>query len=277
MLTKSRWYPFLLLISSFISTYPVYVSADDNRDKAEVSVKIDDNGLTLEAHATSLHTVLQALQRKLEFQLVLHGDFTQFNASWSFQQLPLTRLLKQLLGDNHFVSVYNEQGELTKLFAFAKNGGSDSKIGTQLVTHQTDAENRLLEVERLTGLNSPDVLEELGTIIKQESDRTVRLRAIQLLDEYGKSASPTLESGLGDEDPVVRAAVVKSLARLGTESAILAIGQTIVGDKNSDVRRAAVSSLDGLKGGAAQAFVNHAKKDPAPSVRKVAETVMVTP
>ena len=51
----------------------------------------------------------------------------------------------------------------------------------------------------------------------------------------------------------------------------MALGQTIMGDREPEVRRAAVLALEGHDGGATEAFIKAAGKDESPLVREAAK------
>jgi HEAT repeat protein len=177
--------------------------------------------------------------------------------------------------------------DITKLFVYATeaktpdNPQSDRPARVDPVSRYQDPSDegpspeRLLAIERVVGLEDQGVVDTLETALRSDADPAVRRRAAVALEDIGGDpVVNALEAGLGDDDPSIRIAVANSLGRIGSERAIMAIGQTIIGDPDPETRRAAVLALEGHEGGAVNAFLKAAQKDRTGLVREAAGLIL---
>ena len=75
---------------------------------------------------------------------------------------------------------------------------------------------------------------------------------------------------LRDHDPAVRLQTVLALQKVGHSGAARALGEVLAEDKDLDVRRAAVRTLEKLGGGDAWWALLNATSDPDSTIRKAA-------
>ena len=230
------------------------------------------------------------MAQEAKFTTVFFGDFSSQQGSWTLTDMPLLKAIHELVGDNSIAiqnDTANDQQYIKILYVLAAEGGISNDTQDEVpkniepasryldLSEQGHRTDRIRAIERLEGLQGQAVIDELEHTLRYDADITVRRRAaVSLEDIGGDPVVNALEAGLGDDDPSIRIAVVNSLGRIGSQRAIMAIGQTIIGDRDVETRRAAVLALDGLEGGAVEAFLKAAQKDQDKSVRQAASQVI---
>ena len=256
---------------------------------APIEVRIDDGLLTIKASGVRLDKILQAVGREAGFTTVIYGETTDQTDSWFLTAVPLLEGIRKLAGVNGLMVINGpESGGRTikKLYIFMAATQTADEAAQQPPARierysryrgdSVQGAGRLQAIERLEGLNSPDVVDSLEAALRTDADPAVRRRASVALEDIGGDAAVNaLLTGLGDDVPAIRITVVNSLGRVGGDQAIMALGQTIMGDTDPEVRRAAVLALEGHEGGAVDAFIKAAAKDASPGVREATKMLIV--
>ena len=147
-------------------------------------------------------------------------------------------------------------------------------------------------VDRIAGLrelakqgptSSPErqqrVADQLAESIAAEEDPLVRAEIIRTLAGYGAAtATRVLHAAVEDPDEDVRIAACRAWATRGDAEAIAVLGRTLTGDTDVDVRLAAASALGESRDPAAVAALEPAlsDKDPALQYRAVLSLRTIT-
>jgi hypothetical protein len=100
---------------------------------------------------------------------------------------------------------------------------------------------------RSTGVDSPEqrqITDQLARQIQVEPDSLVRQAIVQSIAEFRTPmAQQVLEAGLADENPAVRVECCRALGRRAETASVTRLATALRGDKNQDVRLAAVAAL----------------------------------
>ncbi|MGB5716860.1 MAG: HEAT repeat domain-containing protein [Gammaproteobacteria bacterium] len=250
-----------------------------------IEVRINDGLLTVMASDVRFDMVLQEVGREADFTTVIYGEITDQTDSWSLTDVPLLEGIRRLAGINGMMVVNDPESDgrsIKKVYIYMAEPQTADKSAphpparierySRYLDDSGQGSGQLQAIERLEGLNSPDVVDSLEAALRTDADPAIRSRAsVALEDIGGDDAVNALLAGLGDDTPAIRITVVDSLGRLGGDQAIMALGQTIMGDKDPEVRRAAVLALEGHEGGAVDAFITAAAKDRSEKVREAAQ------
>src|SRR5262245_13526043 len=111
----------------------------------------------------------------------------------------------------------------------------------------------------------------LGDIMASEADAAVRYQAVAALGRLtGVEVEPLLTDALGDTDVAVRVRAIRGLRGVGTDTAVQALTDVVVGDPEPQVRLAAVSALLSLPSRTMFQGLEQASADPDAVVRDVA-------
>jgi HEAT repeat protein len=113
---------------------------------------------------------------------------------------------------------------------------------------------------RATGVDTPQqrqITDQLARQIQVEPDPLVREAVIKSIAEFRTPmAQQVLEAGLGDESKAVRIACCNALGRRAEAASVPSLAKTLQGESDIDVRLAAAEALGNIKSPAAiQALV----------------------
>ena len=129
-------------------------------------------------------------------------------------------------------------------------------------------------LSRIGNLATPAAPQAIAAIAEVAGDPARRPDAIAALSRVTPDAIPAVGNCLSARDPHVRRAVVEALGRLSHPTASAYV-RSALADGDAAVRQAAVSVLAGLgTRGMARSFVDLARSDPSPSVRRTAEAAL---
>ena len=169
-----------------------------------------------------------------------------------------------------------------------------------------DRKSRLRAVRELHGLNDETAIEDLALVLAQETDskvrrvaafglgqtggtkalaalgtalgdknRSVRFQAIHGLSKIGgQESAEALTITLRDHDPAVRLQTVLALQRVGDIGVVGPLGEILAKDKDPQVRRVVVRTLEKLGGDEAWWALFDATSDSDPIVREAAGEVI---
>lgn len=259
------------------------------RTQDRIQIQLQGDILSLQAEQATLREVIQAVARAAGFETHYLGELSDNRVPWHLDPVPLRQGLAKLLGDHSMTVLCDEVNghqTIVKLYIIAglRQASAPAVRSDALIVapnhnlalqDQGDSWRRLAEVERMAGLRDDAARTRLQAALSHDAEPLVRRRAVALLaDMEGQTVLEALLVGLGDDDADIRITVVHSLGRIGSDAAILGIGQVIMGDADPNVRRAAVSALADHQGGMADAFLVAARKDRADSVREIAARVL---
>ena len=151
------------------------------------------------------------------------------------------------------------------------------------VGFDTDRIAGLRELAKQGPTSSPDqqqrVADQLAESIAAEEDPLVRAEIVRTLAGYGAAtATRVLHAAVEDPDEDVRIAACRAWATRGDAEAIAVLGRTLTGDTDVDVRLAAASALGESRDPAAVAALEPAlsDKDPALQYRAVLSLRTIT-
>jgi hypothetical protein len=254
---------------------------------AMIAISINDDLLSVQAQDRSPVAVLESIGLEAGITTVFVGDFSGQSGSWSLVDVPLAAGIRELVGGNSMAVISGDNAAgISKLTVYAATGrpspDSDPIQPAPLESppgdpgpveaNADDISERIVAIESLAGLDDQEIVDRLGGVLNSDPEVAVRKRAaIALEDIGGDPALQQLEAGLGDGSPDVRIAIVESLGRIGGDRAIMALGQTIMGDSDPLVRQAAVLALQNHESGAVQAFRKAASADNSALVREASQ------
>ncbi len=169
-----------------------------------------------------------------------------------------------------------------------------------------DRKSKLRAVRELHGLDDDAAIEDLAIVLAQESDpkvrrlaafglgdtgdekalatlipalsdkdRSVRFQAIHGLAKIGgEEAAEALATALSDHDPAVRLQTVLALQRIGDVGTVGVLTKVLGEDKDLEVRRVTVRTLERMGGDEAWWALFDATSDPDPTVREAANAAI---
>ncbi len=169
-----------------------------------------------------------------------------------------------------------------------------------------DRKSKLRAVRELYGLDDEAAIDDLALVLAQETDskvrraaaiglgnsggakalvalsvalgdkdRSLQFQAIHGLAKIGgEEAAEALTTTLRDHDPAVRLQTVLALQRVGDIGVVGLLGEILAKDKNPEVRRAVVRTLEKLGEDEAWWALFGATSDPDPTVREAAAAVI---
>ena len=166
----------------------------------------------------------------------------------------------------------------SKLRAVRELHGLDDEAAVddlaRVLAQETDPKVRRLAALGLGNSKDTKARAALSTALG-DKDRSTRFQAIHGLAKIGGAESAkALTASLRDDDPAVRLQTVLALQRIGDTAAVGALGEVLAKEKDPEVRRVAVRTLERLGGDEAWWALFDATDDPDPRVREAAARVI---
>jgi len=284
-----------------------YAGASDvaeNHNSNKIAVSSTGDVYSLVAEQAKLTDVLLELGKAAGFTFKAFEPLCIEQKSWNYASMPLIQLLNNLLRDYSTVMLYEEMQEKVSenknrklkelwLLTIKDNAGVEDQsiYNIEIQLEQADAvQNKspgklpaliseqqfeIAYIDNLEGLTSDDVIETLKLTLMTNKDPLVRQRAVAALSDIGGNrVLDALESGLGDSSAAVRVELAKSFAGISNQRSILALGQMLMGDKNTKVRKQALHALSTHDSPAAHAFAEAALNDKDDSVKETARKLL---
>ena len=255
---------------------------------------INDAGLyTLHAQHARLEQVLHNIAKATGFTLHVKGDLGHAKDSWSYQRMPIERIIKKLVRNYSTVMLYQSaidestSRRLDKMWIYANHTSPQNSLAQvsievnemgpdDSVQPEESLDNtKIDQIDRLEGLTGPSIINSLAETLRKEPEPKVRQRAVIALDEIGGMAVlPSLEAGLSDNAVIVRIKVAQALSNIQHQQAMLLLSQMLMGDSAPQVREAAVRAMAQQTNPTAHSFLKAALQDRAENVRRAAEQVL---
>ena len=237
-------------------------------------INVQNQKLDIRAKGVTLGRVLQGVAKKSNIKLTMLSEF-DIPLDISIQSSSLEALLKNLGRQYSLIVaiVYEEDQlnpKLSPIVEVIVHSGRDAT--EQLYVADQERES----VSRLSGMRDELSIKQLTNSLATAHDIEARMQTVELLRQTGnEQALTSLETGLGDDNSGVRIASLKAIAGIRGDDALLLLGQAVIGDKNPDVRRAALELLQDNKQEAAIAFIKTALNDSDSGVRRIAKQVFM--
>jgi hypothetical protein len=253
-----------------------------------VSVDFKNQRLSLQTHTASWATVLKELQHATGITVRAPAP-PSGTVTVSFEQLPLERGLRRLLGVGaNLLWIYDEAGRLSEVVMLGKKptasaGGAsgslpshdDSSSGSDSDTsHVVDGQPGGADPSTgATVIPIPVLLTSL-----RESNAQVRREAVTALGERAEDERDEVTKALGealvhDVDKDVRWAAAETLGLTGSSAALSALRQAL-SDADGAVRERAVAAIADVGGPEADAILREALGSPDAAVRRAARDAL---
>lgn len=285
----------VLYLSCFLGL--TSVAAAETGENSTLEIELREGLLTLNVDAP-LDQVLRAIGEQGGFAVTLDGNL-QSRITSSFSDVPLVAGIRRLTGDQPLVilheSTTSERSGIRELRVYAQKDGlqpiakptggprlssidtSPSALKQQILKDIAEGERdeRLDAILNLSVLPEQDALEILTSVITQDSDPDVRVRAVSALAMIGgDDAAATLQTAIADNDPTVRDRALRALGQNSGSSAIEMLGDVALANPDRRMRRTALRLLAKRNDPEALSYLEQAVKDPDESVRSEARRAL---
>ena len=138
-----------------------------------------------------------------------------------------------------------------------------------------DRETQLRAVRELRGVGDEAAAVTLVGILARSEDLVVRRAAAQAARSLSSdTASAALTTALMEEEPSVRMQAIRVLSKVSGSEAVNDLGQAVVDDPDTKVRRMAAWALATLRSEEARWVLEAAALDPRAAIRKVAASAL---
>ena len=261
-----------------------------NSFTAKESIEVDfyDGRLSVSAENISLIKLMQIVGTKAGFKVITFGDSSSQTSSWSFSNKLLAEAIEKILsGTSSIISFsdddLNDKQSISTVYLLESRFAGDKTIHFNIIepvparqplmdpAQSSDLHERIEAIARLEGLTDELTVKSLKSAVQNDPEEAVRIRAVTALEQIGGTvAASALESGLGDDNSLVRKQVVQALGNIQDERVLLWLGQVLMGDPNADVRFQALLAIAQKNNGTAQIFLEAAVKDNSSLVSETA-------
>lgn len=284
----------LVCVLVFVFTATTGATAPERVTDIELDVKA--GRLTFEARGAPLSEVVQRIGKRAGFETILVGDLDA-PVDASFTNMPVLRVLNELLRENDRVVVYAPRNEdardriIVKLWVFeSKQAAADADV---MMTRKTELrktfesdpqaanDKRRSEAVLMLANDGPEeqVLEALIEALQGDENALVRTRAATALGRLGDERSvPALESALSDEHGSVRIQVIHALGQIDSDHATTALGNVLLQSTHTSERVVAAWGLIKRDTPIAREYLDAVADDPDEQVRAASKgSAGVTP
>lgn len=289
-----------LLIVAVVSLLCQFFGIESITARAQTAkplIKLELRAEKLSANISNvpLSEVLTQLGKELGIRIYLRGELNS-PSNVSFSAVPLTEAIRLLTVGHSLVIMYRPDNiqevqdslsRITGIWVFENKGAPASNtVGRSSAEEVNDSPSAEPEPEPVAS-NRTELVDqdkdskddtELGTwsrILRRNEDPETREKALRVLEQIGtEKAVSTIAELLKDDSASMRNLVVDSLSRIQSEQATLILGQIVFGDRDPEVRLAAVQALGYKYGEASVAFLIAATKDKDDRVSKAARIAL---
>ena len=272
--------------------------------KPTIELELKEGLLTANIKDALLAEVMTRISADLGIKMFLKGDLKS-PVTALFSEVPLAEAIR-LLTDGHSLAIIyrsddshiNPAGEIqiAGIWVFEGNGRKNVEVidrsrpedlneksapeetETSASNKREHAAENLKKIEFIDQEEPPGEDDEVGMwsrILNRDENIENRKKAIRVLEQIGSEEAVNAIADLLKEDTAsMRNLAVESLSRIQSDLATQILGQVVFGDRDPEVRIAAVQALGYKYGEASVAFLIEATKDPDEQVRKAARNAL---
>ncbi len=264
-------------------------ATEETAAAAEGDVTVEDGVLSVHVRDARLGDVLRAIAERTGLRFKLAGDLGRPITAWF--AVSVEQGIRQLVGDNGLIMIYapargqTGQSVLTEIRVY---GPPDGRVVTiePVVREssfdrvheglgQLDRKSQLRAVRELRGLNDEAAAVTLVGIVARSEDSLVRRTAAQAVRSFSSNtASAALTTALMEEEPSVRMQAIRVLSKVSGSEAVNTLGQALVDDPDTKVRRMAAWALGTLRSEEARLVLEAAASDPRAAIREAAASAL---
>ncbi len=240
----------------------VAAAAEERAAPGEIDVTVEDGVLSVHVRDAPLEDVLRAIAERTGLRFKFAGDLVSPVTAWF--ALSVEEGIKHLVGDNGLIMIYEPargrtgQSVLTEFQVYGPPDGRVVTIEPAVKESsfdrvyeefgQLDRKSQLRAVRELHGLNDEASAVTLVGIVARSEDPVVRRTAAQAVRTLSSdTASAALTTALMEEEPPVRMQAIRVLSKVSGSEAVNALGQALVDDPDTKVRRMAAWALATLR------------------------------
>ena len=234
---------YLVLCAVLVFVYAAASSAAEHTGTSaqpvDIRIEMKDGLLTLETRDAPLHEVMREIADLAGFKTILVGDFIDSPlVSVTLDNIPVGEAVERLVNDKNRIIIYQAAEDESRPPVISQVWLLQSGVATGDRELDDDDGIALAREEDVDGYK----LARLTAMLQQNHDAAVRARAAIALGTFqDERAVLALEAGLSDENISVRSQAINGLGRIGSEQAIIALGNILLRDSadTSDRVRAA--------------------------------------
>jgi hypothetical protein len=240
-----------LSILPFVLTFlAAGASGAGERDDRNLTVRMQQDILTVKAKEIPHRRILEGLASQLKFELIIAGSLEE-RRSLEIEARPWEEALKKALYPASWAFVYDSSsGEprLAKVFVFPSKEEGVRSVRSPSSPRETVSPPQPFPstpeppVSKGQNLADRGIDAPLTELLEAEDEEMRALALVGLATIGGEQAVTALKQALQDKEPWVRETAVEALAEVGGEQAIQGLQQAL-SDENEDVRRAAEDAL----------------------------------
>lgn len=248
-------------------------------DRAEIVVELRDGLLTLRAVNAPLAEVIGEIGAKAGFKTTIYGDFDS-RLDRTFDAAPLERVLRELLAGVSNMMWFEETPErqVTEVLLFGNVGSGPVSVepGPEPVT--TTVVSRSLDGERADQITrsaerardgDTEAIAEIANLLRSDPDPAVRGAVAAALGDIGSAdAAVILQSGVRDDNRMVRIRSIRALALISNDQSTQILADVLFNHPDTRTRLLAVWALGRQGSPLAQSYLETAQKDGDELVRK---------
>ena len=251
-------------------------------DSAEVVVEFRDGLLTLRAVNAPLDEVIGEIGAKAGFTTTIYGNF-ESRLDRSFDAAPLQRALRELLAGVSNIIWFDETPErkVMEIFLFGNTSSGSVSVKPDPPPATAVAGGRRLDrarAEEITrsaeraGGGDAGAMAELADLLRTDPDPAVRRATAEALGEIGGAdAAVILQSGVRDDNQMVRIHSIRALALISNDQSTQILADLLFNHPDTRTRLLAAWALGRHGSALAQTYLDTAREDRDELVRKAAE------
>lgn len=250
--------------------------------RSEIAVDFRDGLLTLRAVNAPLGEVIGEIGAKAGFKTTIYGDFDS-RVDRSFDAAPLERVLRGLLSGVSNIMWFEETTErkVTEILLFGTAGSNivsavpDPEPATATVVSRSLDGERAGQIsrsaERGRGGDAAAVA-EIANLLRSDPDPAVRGAAAAALGDIGSAdAAVILQSGVRDDNRMVRIRSVRALAIIGNDQSTQILADLLFNHPDTRTRLLAAWALGQQGSPLAHSYLETAQNDANELVRKAVD------
>lgn len=263
------------------------LAATQTNSASPMHVSVEQGLLSINARNVPLADLLRVIGERAALTVSIHGGDSPLVTD-SFTDLPLDEGIKRLVRGSGLVLTYapSQGGAGAGVLKEVRVYMTPPQAPVPAVANGTKPASpaRRAEQERSVGLRDVRTLARqrdeaaasaLAQILAQDSDPTVRAKAVAALGKFGGTeAAMALSMALMDQDSSVRIQAARALGRVEGDRATPALGGVLTGDPDPQVRREAVRTLATLGTDQARWSLESAALDADQSVRRAVASAL---